>query len=207
MIDLILFFLPLENPLALYAVLFGMIFTSVFGVPIPEEITVLLGGYLAYLGFIDFFTVAVVLIASIVVADLMGYALGRYAGDFLYNNVFGRFEFTRELLEKTKTYFDRFGEKMILATRLMSGVRFVVPIMAGHFRMNVKKFLIYDIIAAIPYTFILIFLSYYLGSLINLTDNMRSLTHTIGWIIGGMIVIALIVRYIKKRRLRIGMKQ
>lgn len=53
--DLILFFLPLENPLALYAVLFGMIFISVFGVPIPEEITVLLGGYLAYLGFIDFF--------------------------------------------------------------------------------------------------------------------------------------------------------
>lgn len=197
--DLILFFLPLENPIALYAVLFGMIFISVFGVPIPEEITVLFGGYLAYLGFIDFFTTATVLIISIVVADLMGYVLGRYAGDFLYNNVLGRFEFTRELLEKTKTYFDRFGEKMVLVTRLMSGVRFVVPIMAGHFRMNVKKFVIYDIIATIPYTFFLIFLSYYLGSLFTFTDDVRSFTHIIGWIIGGAIVLALIVRYIKKR--------
>lgn len=139
-----------------------------------------------------------VLIASIVVADLMGYVLGRYAGDFLYHNVLGRFEFTRELLEKTKTYFDRFGEKMILITRLMSGVRFVMPIMAGDFRMNVKKFVIYDIIAAIPYTFILIFLSYYFGSLFTLTDDVRSFTHTIGWIIGGSIVLALIVRYIKE---------
>ena len=205
--DLILFFLPVDNAFALYAVFFGIIFISVFGVPIPEEIVLLLGGYLAYLGFTDFLTTVAVLIASIVVADLTGYLLGRYAGDFLYEHVFCRFELTRELLEKAKTYFDRFGEKIVLVTRPMSGVRFVVPIMAGHFRVNVKKFVMYDVAAAIPYTLFLVSLSYYLGSIFTLVHDIRSLMHAVGWIIGGVIVLIFIVRYIKKRRSRISIKQ
>lgn len=198
--DIILFLLPLDNVSALYAVLFGLIFVAGFGAPIPEEITLLLAGYLSYLGFTDFFTTVGVLSMSIVTTDFVSYLLGRYAGDFLYEKILGHFEFTRELLEKAKIYFDRFGERVILVTRPIVGVRFVVPIMAGHFRMNIKKFVAYDCIAAVPYTLILISLSYYLGSVFTLIADFRFIKHIIGWTISGIIVLMLIWQYIKKRR-------
>lgn len=199
--DIILFLLPLDNVSALYAVLFGLIFVAGFGVPIPEEITLLLAGYLSYLGFTDFLTTVGVLSISIITTDFVSYFLGRYAGDFLYEKVLGHFKFTRELLEKAKTYFDRFGERVILVTRPIVGVRFVVPIMAGHFRMNIKKFVAYDIIAAVPYTFILVSLSYYLGSVFTLIADFHFINHIIGWTFFSIVVLMLIWRYIKKRRL------
>jgi len=199
--DLIFFLLPLDNLSALYAVLFGLIFIAGFGAPIPEEITLLLAGYLSYLGFTDFLTTVGVLSASIVVTDCVSYLLGRYAGDFLYEKVLGHFEFTRELLEKGKIYFDRFGERVILVTRPIVGVRFVVPIMAGHFRMNIKKFVLYDFFAAIPYTFVLVSLSYYLGSVFTLVADLHFINYIIGWTLFGIVVSMLIWRYIKKRRL------
>ncbi len=198
----ILFLLPLDNPVALYGVLSALIYVSAFGLPIPEEVVLLLAGYLAYLGFTDLWTTVFVLSASIVIADLSGYILGRYAGNFLYEKILGRFEITREFLEKGKKYIDRFGEKVVLLTRPISGVRFVVPIMMGHFRMNVKKFLAYDLAAALPYTLILISLSYYLGSVFTLIAHIDIIKRIIGWSIVSIVVLWIVLRYIKKRRMR-----
>ena len=198
--NFILFLLPLESPGSLYAIFFGLIYVSAFGAPIPEEVVLLLAGYLAYLGFMDFWTTVILLSSSIVVADFSGYVLGRYAGDFMYEKVLGRFEFTRELLEKAKKYIDRFGVKVIFLTRPISGVRFVVPIMMGHFRMNAKKFVAYDFAAALPYSLIMISLSYYFGSIFTLIGDFDVIKHVVGWIIAGAIAMWLILHYIKKRR-------
>ena len=201
--NLILFLLPLENPGALYAIFFGLIYVSAFGAPIPEEVTLLLAGYLTYLGFMDFWTTVIVLSLSIVIADFFGYVLGRYAGDFMYEKVLGHFEFTRELLEKAKKYIDRFGVKVIFLTRPISGVRFVVPIMMGHFRMNAKQFVAYDFAAALPYSLIMISLSYYFGSIFTLIADFDAIKRAVGLIIAAAIAIWVILDYIKKRRLRV----
>ena len=203
---LLFFLLPLESPGALYAIFFGMMVLASLGAPIPEEITLLFAGYLAYLGFTDFWTTVIVLSLSIVAADFLGYSLGRFTGDFVYKTILGRFEFTRELLEKGRKYIDRFGAKVIFLTRPIVGVRFVVPIMMGHFRMDPKKFFCYDLIAAIPYAFIFIWLSYYLGSVFTLIADFETIKHILEWVIGGVIAIWIISYYIKKRRLRMGRK-
>ena len=198
--DLILFLLPLESPSALYAIFCGLIIIAGLGAPIPEEVTLLLAGYLAYLGFTDFWTTVVILSLSIVVADMFGYAVGRYTGDFVYEKILGHFELTRELLEKGKQYIDRFGAGVIFFTRPIVGVRFVVPIMMGHFRMNIQKFICYDVAAAFPYSLILISLSYYFGSIFALIADFETVTYILGWILAGSIVIWLIMRYIKNGR-------
>ena len=199
---LLLFLLPLESSGALYAIFFGMMVLASLGIPIPEEVTLLFAGYLAYLGFTDFWTTVVVLSLSIVAADFLGYSLGRFTGDFVYENILGRFEFTRELLEKGRKYIDRFGARVIFFTRPILGVRFVVPIMMGHFRMDLKKFLCYDLMAAIPYSLIFISLSYYFGSVFTLIADFETIKHILEWVIGGVIAIWIVSYYIKKRRLR-----
>ncbi len=202
--DIVIFLLPLDNLFALYALLFGMIIIAAFGAPLPEEVTLLLAGYLAYLGFADFWTVVFVLSTSIVAADICGYTVGRIAGDFLDEKIFGRFEVTRNLLLKGKRYIDRSGEKVVLLTRPIWGVRFIVPIMMGHFRMNLKRFVFYDIIASIPYTLAFIALSYYLGSVFTLIADIETFKTFVGWAAAVFLVVWFILRYVKKRRMRAG---
>ncbi|MBI2640699.1 MAG: DedA family protein [Candidatus Sungbacteria bacterium] len=188
--------LPLDSEAALYLVLFGILFFSGVGLPVPEEVTLLLGGYLAYLEFIDFWITTYVLIAGIVAADILGYFLGRYAGQWLTDRI-SRWDRAVLVLEWGKKYFVRHGEKVVLFSRPLLGVRVAVPIMAGHFRMNFVKFLLLDTIAAIPWTFLLVFLSFYLGSGLDLITEAREIKHIMFGIVLAVVAV-LAVRFIRK---------
>jgi membrane protein DedA with SNARE-associated domain len=170
--------LPLNSEWALYVLFFGILVFSGIGLPVPEEVTLLLGGYLAYLGFIGFWQVLYVLIAGIIFADMLGYFLGRFAGDWV-SGKFSRFQTSIKILENAKLYFDRHGEKMVLFSRPLVGVRVAVPILAGHFRMSFTKFLIYDALGAIPWTFALVSVSYYFGVGLDWAVEVRELKHII----------------------------
>lgn len=188
--------LPLDSEAALYFVLFGILIFSGVGLPIPEEVTLLLGGYLAYLEFTDFWTTIYVLVAGIVIADILGYFLGRYGGQWLSDKIAHR-PWAVLLLDRGREYFEKHGEKIVILSRPILGVRVAVPIMAGHFRMNFVKFLIFDAIAAIPWTFFLVLLSYYLGSGLDLITEVREIKHFMFGIILAVVAV-LAVRFIRK---------
>lgn len=200
MASLALILLPLDSATALYLVLFGILIFSGVGLPIPEEITLLLGGYLTYLEFIDFWIAVYVLIAGIVAADSWGYFLGRFAGDWVSQKI-SRVRYFSLLLEKAKWYFEKHGEKVVLFSRPLLGVRVAVPILAGHFKMNFAKFLLFDTIAAIPWTFLLVSISYYLGSGLDLITEVREIKHLVFVLVWAAIVIYA-VRLVRKNNLR-----
>lgn len=183
-----LIFLPLDSKFALYFVLFGILVFSGLGLPVPEEITLLVGGYLVYLEFIKFWPTVYILIAGIIIGDIFGYFFGRYAGEWILRK-FLRFRAAALLYERAEWYFKRHGEKLILFSRPLIGVRVAVPMLAGHFRMNFLKFILFDIMAAIPWTFILVSLSYYLGSGLDLITEVREIKHFIFIAIWAAIVI------------------
>lgn len=193
--------LPLDSATALYAVLFGILIFSGIGLPIPEEITLILGGYLAYLEFIKFWPAVFVLTAGILVADILGWFLGRFAGEWVTEK-FLRFRIASALLEKAQWYFERHGEKMVLFSRPLLGVRVAVPILAGHFKMNLAKFLLLDTIAAVPWTLILISISYYLGSGLDLITEVREIKHFI-FILLWIAVVIYAARFVRKNYSRV----
>lgn len=190
-------FLPLDSELALYAVLFLVLILSGVGLPVPEEATLLFGGYLAYLEFIDFWPVVYVSILGIIFADAFGYFLGRFWGEGIRRFFLGRWKGPNKALEKAKKYFDRHGEKVVIFSRPLLGVRVAVPILAGHFRMNFIKFLIYDTLAAIPWSFFLVSLSYYLGSSLNLITEVKEIKHTIFILLGIAIIVYAAIKFNK----------
>lgn len=191
-----LIWFPLESSLALYATLFAVLILSGIGLPVPEEVTLLLGGYLAYLGFIDFWRTFYVLVAGIIVADLFGYLLGRFAGDWISFKL-SRFRTSTVVLDKAKEYFDRHGEKVVLFSRPLVGIRVAVPILAGHFKMNFFKFLLFDALAAIPWTFLLVSVSYYFGAGLDLITEVREIKYAIFIAVGLALVIYLGIKLTK----------
>ena len=190
--------LPLDSALALYSALFAILILSGIGLPVPEEVTLLLAGYLAYLGFIGFWQTLYVLIAGVVTADMLGYFLGRFAGDWVSVKL-SHFRTPTMVLAKAREYFDRHGEKVVLFSRPLIGIRVAVPILAGHFKMNFLKFLLFDVLAAIPWIFLLVSVSYYFGAGLDLLTEVREIKYAIfiaaGLAIGGYLGIKLMKNY------------
>lgn len=196
--NLLLSFLlfPLGSSLATYATLFFMLLLSGVGLPIPEEVTLILAGYLAYLEFVNFFVVIVVLVAGILAADVLGYTLGKKAGDWLWANIFGKVKFAHRLMQKAEYYFRRHGEKVVIFSRPLAGMRLVVPMLAGHFKMDFKKFMLYDIAGAVPWAILLPTVSYYLGTGLELLVKVRQVRHEIFLLIVGAALLWAIVKII-----------
>lgn len=194
-----LIWFPLESSLAIYSALFAVLILSGIGLPMPEEATLLFGGYLAYLGFINFWRTFYVLAAGIIVADMLGYVLGRFAGKWVSGKLI-RFQTSTVMLAKAKNYFDRHGEKMVLFSRPLLGIRVAVPILAGHFKMNFLKFLVFDAMAALPWTFILVSLSYYFGAGLDLITEAREIKHAIFFLFGLAILLFTGVKFLKNNK-------
>lgn len=187
---LILF--PLNSPAGLYGVLVVVLILSGLGLPVPEEVTLLLGGYLAYLGFLNLFTTFLVLGLGIIVADAGGYMIGRLAGGLVETHILSRWRLTRSLLERGKQAFERYGEKVVVFSRPFSGIRVIVPMLAGYTHMNFAKFLLYDTLVAVPWTLLLVSVSYYLGSGFSLIVELRALRHILFVVAAGFFLVMLV---------------
>jgi len=151
--DAILIFILnlLDHPVFIHAILFLILLFSGVGLGIlPEDVVLLLGGYLAYLGFIRLPTALVVLIAGILAADVAGYWVGLRYGAWIEEHIVARWRFARRMMEKARQMFARHGEKMVMFSRPFFAVRVAVPIFAGHARMNFRKFLFYDAAVSVP---------------------------------------------------------
>lgn len=188
--------LPIDSKLGLYGVLLGLMILGGLGLPIPEEITLLLGGYLTYLEFIDFWPAILVLTIGIVLGDSTAYFLGRSIGGWFLPKI-SRFRSAAALFDKTGKYFDKYGDKIVLFSRPLVGIRLAVLLLAGHHRVNFAKFLFFDIIAAIPWTFFLVFLSYYLGTGLDLLTEVSEIKHTVFILLGVAIVFYSSIRFIR----------
>ncbi len=181
-----------------YAGLFFLLLLSGVGLPIPEEATTLFGGYLAYSGTLDIWVVMIVLVCGNILGDISGYAAGRFYGDWLYKKIFHRFRKTRLLFKRGEHYFSRYGEKIVLFTRPLMGVRFVIPILSGHYKMNFPKFLLYDALITAPWTIFLVSLSYFLGNGLELITEAKEVRHTVFVTIGLVILLYGAIQYIRQ---------
>lgn len=173
-----------DSVTALYALFIGVLILSGVFLPVPEEATLIFGGYLAYSGVVELWPIIYVLTAGIVLADIAGYCFGRFGGDWIAEKIFSRFNLTKLVLDRTMHYFERFGAGVVIFTRPFLGIRVAVPILAGHARMNFAKFIFCDMLGAIPWTFFLVFLSYSVGSGLDLLTEIKEIKHAIYIILG-----------------------
>lgn len=192
-------FSPLESVWSIYTLLAGLLVLSGAGLPLPEEVTLIFGGYLAYTGLTEFWPTVWTLIAGIMLADIAGYWEGRIAGQWIHERVLSRWRWYAALAEKTKEHFKNHGGKTVFFSRALLGVRVLVPILAGHFRMPFVKFILLDALTAIPWTVALVFASYYLGSGLDLVTEVREIKIAILAILGFALSCGAAIRFMRKR--------
>ena len=170
--------LVLDYPAAIHAILFFILLFSGIGFGLlPEDITLLLGGYLAYLELIRFSTAIVVLAAGVMAADISGYLVGRYYGEWIEEHIVARWKFAARMTEKVKKMFEKHGEKVVMISRPLFAVRVAIPMFSGRTRMPFVKFLRYDAWVSIPWTILLVSASYYLSATLDVFAEARAIKH------------------------------
>ncbi len=152
-----------HTPYMPYVLVLGLILLSGFGLPIPEDIPLILAGYLCYPahGYADPWLLFPLAFLAVVGADLMVFWLGRKYGHHVPKLPLMRRFLTEKRLAKTERLLHRHGGKFMFAARFLPGLRAPAIFTAGNFKIPYWKFLLYDGGAALISVPVILGLAYY----------------------------------------------
>lgn len=135
--------------------------------PIPSEVIMPLAGYLATEGKFAFAGVVIAGTVGSVLGALPLYYLGSHIGAERLNSFADRhgrwLAVSRDELAKAEGWFIKYGGAAVFLCRLVPGIRSLISIPAGIYRMQPIKFFLYTCAGAAIWTGALAYLGYVLG--------------------------------------------
>ena len=134
--------------------------------PIPSEAIFPLAGYIVLkneMSFFHIFGVGITGGAGATLGAFIIYFIALKLGRTGLAKYMKYAKINPDKLTKADKWFEKYGDKSVLLGRLVPGIRELVSIPAGIFRMNPKKFLIFTFIGSCSWSILLTVLGYYLG--------------------------------------------
>lgn len=135
-----------------------------------------------------------------VLGNMMGYWFGKKGGNYLYKKE-DTFWFKEKYLLQSRDFFEKYGGKAIIFARFLPIFRTFAPIVAGIAAMDKKKFMFYNIVSSVLWSFSMIFAGHYLSALFLEKFNIDLKSHIEYIVIGIVLVTTLPVlwKLLKKR--------
>lgn len=146
----------------------GLIFVlSGVGLPAPEEIVLVIAGWLCHTGRADLGLMMLACATAILVGDLTPYSLGRLFGPRILRLRWMRWIVNKERLATFDVWFRRRGAGVILIARFIPGLRVVAFFTAGTMRMTWGRFLFLDLCGIAITCPLFIWLGFHFGAQID----------------------------------------
>jgi len=184
-----------------YLGLFVMLFLGGFGLPIPEDIPLLLSGALIQRQVLGWIPTLVVAYAGVVIADSLVYAIGRYTGTAGNRFTCWLGISSSKRLGRVQTWFDRYGTWAVAAARFLPGLRLPMFWYAGASKLSYPRFLIGDGLAAIWSVPAWIAVGYFAGPHIEpLIGKIKNVEHLVAIVIAAMVVVCAVIWWFRWRQ-------
>ncbi|MCQ4081709.1 DedA family protein [Streptomyces sp. RB6PN25] len=178
----------------------GLIFVEDFGVPSPGETILIAAALYAGAGQLNIVAVIAIGIVAAILGDNVGYLIGRTGGHALVQR-YGKYIFlTPERYEKAEKFFTRHGGKIVTVARFFEGLRQANGIIAGTTQMPWLRFLAFNALGAALWVGLWAGVGYAAGNHITAiyTQINRYSTYVLAAV--GVLVVALVVRTVLRRR-------
>lgn len=182
-----------------YIAIFLLMLAESACIPFPSEVTMLVGGWYAATGDLNFFWVGAVGVLGNLVGSWIAYGVGRTMGRGVLDR-YGRYVLIRSHdIDKAEVWWERYGDAATFFSRLLPVIRTFISLPAGIAKMPFGKFTLYTFLGVIPWTYALT----YLGVVVE--DNWE---RVLGYfdvptlIIGSLILIAAGYWYYRRRKQR-----
>lgn len=163
-------------------------------IPLPSEVIMLFGGFLAAQGILSFWWVVVAGVLGNLFGSIIAYMVGKYGGRTVLTKYGKYILFNQDHMMKSEAFFARYGSWATFFGRMLPVIRTFISLPAGISQMNFKKFTIFTLLGCIPWNILLTYLGVKLGQhWEDAQPYLKPLT-----IIGALIVLAIVFWYVYK---------
>jgi len=172
-------------------------YAAVFaGTVVEGETILLLAGYSAHRGYLDFAAVTGIAWFGAALGDQFFFWLGRHHGQRLI----ARYPVLRARVGEAFKLIERHPVAIILTMRFMWGLRMALPIAIGISRVGWRRFLWLNLLSAALWAPLIAGIGWTFGAL--LAGHEAMLRHYEHWVMVGMAVVVLLLRAVFRRSRR-----
>ena len=185
-----------------YLAIFLIVVLGNVGVPVPEETTLVLAGYLAWRGELRFPLVLAVGIVSAVVGDNVGYWIGRGYGGGVLDRLRRLTRVSPERFMWMQRFVIRYGLLAVFLARFITGLRFAAGPLAGALGLRVRSFVVGNVLGALVFVPLVVGAGYAIGlGLGDYVERGRRILGEAAYILlGGAVLVVAVVALVRIRR-------
>jgi membrane-associated protein len=180
-----------------YLAIVGVLAAAGLGVPISEDLTLLIGGGLAARGVTSYWATLICGYCGVLLGDVLIHHWGKRMGPAAYEHRIVRKHMSPQRQEKLRAHFARHGFWTIVVGRHTPMLRAPIFFLAGASKLPVWKFALADALSAAVTVPIVVTLGYEFAEHM---DEIRAKIHHVEWIIGGAVVLAIAALWLWRRR-------
>ena len=161
------------------------------GIPLPGETIVIVGGFLAGSGELNYWWVLGSAIAGAVLGDNFGYWVGRFGGWQLLVKIGSIFRLQEQQLEQAKERYSKNAFQAVFFGRFVTLLRIFAGPLAGITQMPYKQFLLCNFGGAAVWATTIVSIAFFLGKAVSL-EQIVSWIAQIGFAALVLVVIVLL---------------
>lgn len=185
---------------SVYFILFLVIFieTGLVIMPfLPGDSLLFTAGLFARLGYMNLALLMTLLFIAAVLGDNTNYWIGKKIGlNVLKYKFKGRNLVKQEHLDKTHSFYEKYGPKTIIMARFVPIVRTFAPFVAGVAEMKYRTFVLFDILGGALWIGSMTLAGYFLGEIPWVRTNIEKVA--IGIVL--LSVLPIIIEFIKAKK-------
>ena len=167
------------------------------GCLLEGETVLLLAGYAAHRGYLDFTAVVAVALLGATIGDQVWFMLGRRQGTHLI----ARRPWLGNKVHHALLLIEHHPKTIILAMRFAWGLRTALPIAVGISHIPWRRFLLLNLLSALLWAPLVASTGYFFGAL--LARHVAGLHRIEHWGMLAVVMLALIVHFVARRRIKI----
>ncbi|GEN36783.1 MULTISPECIES: DedA family protein [Aneurinibacillus] len=178
-----------------YAALFFCLWLGIVGMPIPDEVVVMTGGFVTALGLLDPIPAFLITYLGVVSGLSIGYGLGRVMGPPVLNKLQKKKNIDKYL---TKSYdlINKYGSYSLCISYAFPIVRHLVPYLVGIGRMPFASYALFSYTVGFAWTLVFFMVGRAFGRYI---DKIGTAVHDYGLLALGVLLGASIILWIAVR--------
>ncbi|WP_242273609.1 DedA family protein [Bacillus cereus group sp. BfR-BA-01310] len=178
-----------------YWALFFCLWLGIIGMPIPDEMIVMSGGFVSSLGVLSIIPAFLLTYLGVVSGLSLGYILGKIFGTKVLDKLMKKKK--AKYLLKSQKMVERYGHYALVTSYFIPVVRHIVPYLVGMNNMRFKTYALYSYTTGFVWTLVYFVLGSLFGQHI---ESIVAIAIEYGMYFGGIVLVVTSGTYLYRQR-------